>query len=70
MIIEQYSHVSHIVSNVIGQKENKFDKYDVISATFPAGTMTGAPKIRAMEIIEDLESTRRGIYAGAIWHSL
>lgn len=66
MIIEQYSHVSHIVSNVIGIKKSCYDKYDVISATFPAGTMTGAPKIRAMEIIEEIETTRRGIYAGAI----
>ena len=66
MIIEQYSHVSHIVSNVTGKKKEAYDKYDVIAATFPAGTMTGAPKIRAMEIIEELENTRRGIYAGSI----
>ena len=66
MVIEQYSHVSHIVSNVLGKKKEDYDKYDVIAATFPAGTMTGAPKIRAMEIIEDLESTRRGIYAGSV----
>lgn len=66
MRIEQYSHVSHIVSNVIGTKAENFDKYDVLAATFPAGTMTGSPKIRAMEIIEDTEVTRRGIYAGCI----
>ncbi|MDA7742342.1 anthranilate synthase component I family protein [Francisellaceae bacterium] len=66
MVIEQYSHVSHIVSNVIGKKAAEYDKYDVISATFPAGTMTGAPKVRAMEIIEDFENTRRGIYAGLL----
>lgn len=66
MRIEQYSHVSHIVSNVIGTKSKNHDKYDVLAATFPAGTMTGSPKIRAMEIIEDTETSRRGIYAGCI----
>ncbi len=66
MVVEKYSHVSHIVSNVIGQKEASYDKYDVIAATFPAGTMTGAPKVRAMEIIEETENSRRGLYAGCI----
>lgn len=66
MIIEKYSHVFHIVSNVIGRVNPKFDKYDVMAATFPAGTMTGAPKVRAMEIIEDTETSRRQIYAGSI----
>lgn len=66
MVIEKYSHVNHLVSSVGGTQEAAKDMYDIIAATFPAGTMTGAPKIRAMEIIEDLETTRRGAYAGAI----
>ncbi len=63
---EVYSHVIHMVSNVTGTKRPRHDPYDVIAATFPAGTMTGTPKIRAMEIIEELETARRGIYAGAV----
>ena len=66
MVIEKYSHVMHIVSNVKGRLENGIDCYDVLKATFPAGTVSGAPKIRAMEIIEELEPTRRGIYAGSV----
>ena len=66
MIIETYSHVLHIVSTVIGHKQNAVDKWDVMAATFPAGTMTGTPKIRAVEIIESLETSRRGLYAGCI----
>ncbi|WP_410512209.1 anthranilate synthase component I family protein [Paenibacillus sp. BR2-3] len=66
MAIEKYSHVNHLVSNVGGKQEVSKDMYDIIAATFPAGTMTGAPKIRAMEIIEELETTRRGVYAGAV----
>lgn len=66
LVVERYSHVYHLVSNVIAKREDDFDIYDVIRATFPAGTMTGAPKIRAMEIIEATETTRRGPYAGAI----
>ncbi len=66
MIVESYSHVHHLVSTVSARLKNSHDVYDVIIATFPAGTMTGAPKIRAMEIIEDLETTRRGPYAGAV----
>lgn len=66
MVIEKYSHVMHIVSNVKGRLEKGIDCYDVIKATFPAGTVSGAPKIRAMEIIEELEPTRRGIYAGSV----
>lgn len=66
MITEDYSHVIHIVSNVLGRIKSSLDKYDVMAATFPAGTMTGAPKIRAMEIIEDTESSARGIYAGCV----
>lgn len=64
--VEPYSHVQHLVSTVTGRVAPGCDEYDVITAAFPAGTMTGAPKVRAMEIIESLESTRRGVYAGAI----
>nr|AFV52123.1 ADC synthase I [Streptoalloteichus sp. ATCC 53650] len=63
---ERYSHVHHLVSTVHGRLEPGVDVFDVIRAAFPAGTMTGAPKIRAMEIIEELETSRRGLYAGAI----
>lgn len=66
LAIESYSHVYHLVSSVTAQRHKGSDIYDVIKATFPAGTMTGAPKVRAMEIIESLETTRRGAYAGAI----
>jgi len=66
MVIEKYSHVMHIVSNVIGELAPGKDQFDVLRACFPAGTVSGAPKIRAMEIIEELEPTRRGPYAGAI----
>jgi anthranilate synthase component 1 len=65
MTVEEYSHVFHLVSTVTATLEAGQDAYDVIRATFPAGTVTGAPKIRAMEIIESLEKSRRGIYAGA-----
>ena len=64
--IERYSHVLHIVSNVQGKLRDGLDSYDVLTATFPAGTLSGAPKIRAMEIIEELEPTRRGLYGGAV----
>ena len=64
--IERYSHVMHIVSNVQGKIRERHDSYDVLAATFPAGTLSGAPKIRAMEIIEELEPTRRGLYGGAV----
>ncbi len=66
MVIERYSHVFHIVSNVIGHLAPAADHYDVIAASFPAGTLTGTPKIRAMELIESTEKTRRGLYGGAI----
>ena len=66
MIIERYSHVMHIVSNVIGQLDDSYDAIDVIKATFPAGTVSGAPKIRAMEIIDEFEPIKRGIYSGAV----
>jgi anthranilate synthase component 1 len=66
MGIERYSHVMHIVSNVRGRLSPGKDQFDVLRACFPAGTVSGAPKIRAMEIIEELEPTKRGPYAGAI----
>ena len=64
--IERYSHVMHIVSNVVGRIRAGFDMIDALAAGFPAGTVSGAPKVRAMEIIEELEPERRGIYAGAV----
>jgi len=66
MVIERYSHVMHIVSNVVGQLRPELSSMDVLRATFPAGTVSGAPKIRAMEIIDELEPVKRGIYAGAV----
>jgi anthranilate synthase component 1 len=66
MTIERYSHVMHIVSNVIGKLSAGLRATDVLRATFPAGTVTGAPKIRAMEIIDELEPVKRGVYAGAV----
>jgi anthranilate synthase component I len=66
MEIERYSHVMHIVSNVAGRLRGGCTAFDLVRATFPAGTVSGAPKIRAMQIISDLEKTRRGCYAGAI----
>ncbi len=66
MMIERYSHVMHIVSNVEGKLKPNLDAIDVLKATFPAGTVSGAPKVRAMEIIDELEPTKRGIYAGAV----
>ncbi|MFQ5961093.1 MAG: anthranilate synthase component I family protein, partial [Candidatus Methylomirabilales bacterium] len=66
MVIERYSHVMHIVSNVRGGLQEGRDAFDLLRATFPAGTVSGAPKIRAMEIIEELEPAKRGPYAGAI----
>ena len=66
MIVERYSHVMHIVSNVEGKLKPGLDAMDVLRATFPAGTVSGAPKIRAMEIIDELEPSKRGVYAGAV----
>ena len=66
MIVERYSHVMHIVSNVTGTLKQGKNAFDVLAATFPAGTVSGAPKIRAMEIIDELEPVKRGIYAGAV----
>jgi para-aminobenzoate synthetase component 1 len=66
MVIEKYSHVMHIVSNIRGTLQPKKDAFDIIKAVFPGGTITGAPKVRTMEIIEELEPVRRGIYTGSI----
>jgi anthranilate synthase component 1 len=66
MVIERYSHVMHIVSNVVGELEPGRDALDVLRATFPAGTLSGAPKVRAMQIIDELEPERRGVYGGAV----
>ncbi|HYQ70945.1 MAG TPA: anthranilate synthase component I [Gammaproteobacteria bacterium] len=66
MVIERYSHVMHIVSNVTGRIRSGMSAIDVLRATFPAGTVSGAPKIRAMEIIDELEPVKRGVYAGAV----
>ena len=66
MVIERYSHVMHLVSNVRGTLQDGLDCFDAFRATFPAGTLSGAPKIRAMEIIEELEPIRRGVYGGAV----
>lgn len=66
MIVERYSHVMHIVSNVVGKLKKGMGPIDVLKATFPAGTVSGAPKVRAMEIIDELEPSKRGIYSGAV----
>ena len=66
MVVERYSHVMHIVSNVTGRIRPELSAIDVLRATFPAGTVSGAPKIRAMEIIDELEPVKRGVYAGAV----
>jgi anthranilate synthase component 1 len=66
MVVERYSHVMHIVSNVEGRLAPKLDALDVLRASFPAGTVTGAPKVRAMQIIDELEPVKRGVYSGAV----
>jgi anthranilate synthase component I len=66
LVVERYSHVMHIVSNVRGRLAAGCDAFDAFRATFPAGTLSGAPKVRAMEIIEELEPVRRGVYGGAV----
>jgi anthranilate synthase component 1 len=72
MFIERYSHVMHIVSNVECELRDSMNSIDVLKATFPAGTLSGAPKVRAMEIIDEIEPVKRNIYSGAIgnlsWH--
>ena len=66
MVVERYSHVMHIVSNVTGKVKDGITAMDVLRAAHPAGTLSGAPKIRAMEIIDEFESTKRGVYGGAV----
>ncbi|WP_257284235.1 anthranilate synthase component I [Endozoicomonas sp. SESOKO1] len=66
MVIERYSHVMHIVSNVTGELQSGLDALDVLKATLPAGTLSGAPKVRAMEIIDEMEPVKRGVYGGAV----
>ncbi len=68
MVVERYSHVMHLVSQVEGKLRKGLSAMDVFRACFPAGTVSGAPKIRAMEIIDELEPVRRGPYAGAVGH--
>jgi anthranilate synthase component I len=66
MVVERYSHVMHITSNVTGQLKPELNAMDVLRAALPAGTLSGAPKIRAMEIIDEIETEKRGIYGGAV----
>jgi anthranilate synthase component 1 len=66
MVVERYSHVMHLVSNVIGDLKPECDAWDLLRATFPAGTLSGAPKVRAMEIIDEMEQSPRGPYGGAV----
>ena len=68
MIVERYSHVMHLVSGIKARLRSGMDRFDALAACFPAGTVTGAPKVRAMEIIDELEVTRRGVYAGAVMY--
>jgi anthranilate synthase component 1 len=68
MIVERYSHVMHLVSGIKARLAPGKDRFDALAACFPAGTVTGAPKVRAMEIVEELESTRRGVYAGSVMY--
>jgi anthranilate synthase component 1 len=66
MTVERYSHVQHLVTSLRSRLRDELDRFDALAACFPAGTVTGAPKIRAMEIIRELEPAPRGVYAGAI----
>ncbi|HLQ75702.1 MAG TPA: anthranilate synthase component I family protein, partial [Terriglobia bacterium] len=68
MVIERYSHVMHLVSSLHGELPENVDRLDTLMACFPAGTVSGAPKVRAMEIINEMETTRRGVYSGAIMY--
>ncbi|MGH9398167.1 MAG: chorismate-binding protein, partial [Terriglobia bacterium] len=69
MFVERYSHVMHLVSSITGTLRPDADSYAALAACFPAGTLTGAPKVRAMEIIDELEPTRRGVYGGSVLYS-
>jgi len=69
MTVERYSHVMHLVSSLRGQLREDVDCFDALMACFPAGTVSGAPKVRAMEIIDELEPTKRGVYAGAVMYA-
>jgi anthranilate synthase component 1 len=69
MYVEKYSHVMHLVSALEGQLRGDLDALDALAACFPAGTLSGAPKVRAMEIIEELEPVRRGVYGGAVMYA-
>ncbi len=69
MFIERYSHVMHLVSSLKGELRDDVDRWDTLMACFPAGTVSGAPKVRAMEIIDELEPTKRGVYAGAVMYA-
>ena len=66
MEVKKFSHVQHMVTHVVGNLDSKYDMYDAFKAVFPAGTVSGAPKVRAMEIIDELEPESRGPYAGAV----
>jgi anthranilate synthase component 1 len=66
MVVERYSHVMHLVSNVEGRLKPGLDALDVLKASFPAGTVTGAPKVRAMQLIDEFEPVKRGVYSGAV----
>ncbi len=68
MVVERYSHVMHIVSHVVSEVAEDRNGFDALRATFPAGTVSGAPKIRAMQIIAELEKSRRGFYSGVVGH--
>ena len=69
MFIERYSHVMHLVSALVGELREDVDRFDALMACFPAGTVSGAPKVRAMEIIDELEPAKRGVYAGAVLYA-
>ena len=69
MFIERYSHVMHLVSSLSGELRADVDRFDALMACFPAGTVSGAPKVRAMQIIDELEPTRRGVYSGAVLYA-
>ncbi|HKG22117.1 MAG TPA: chorismate-binding protein, partial [Blastocatellia bacterium] len=68
MVVERYSHVMHLVSGIKARLRPGMDRFDALAACFPAGTVTGAPKVRAMEIIDELEPARRGVYAGSVMY--